>query len=147
MSKKLLITMGLFIALSTIAVIGTMTITTANETLPESPSNMEEGNSSIKNEYIESREEGETELVATASVEDIKVKYKQKLENLEAEAIEEIEQLVDLAMSDIQNFVDNGERPSLVQLYSTYYRGGTELLDDIDNRFETKYNKLTDELA
>ncbi|PIB61085.1 hypothetical protein AOA60_12675, partial [Pseudomonas sp. 2822-17] len=139
--------MGLFIALSTIAVIGTMTITTANETLPESPSNMEEGNSSIKNEYIESREEGETELVATASVEDIKVKYKQKLENLEAEAIEEIEQLVDLAMSDIQNFVDNGERPSLVQLYSTYYRGGTELLDDIDNRFETKYNKLTDELA
>ncbi|WP_143521297.1 hypothetical protein, partial [Pseudomonas sp. 2995-1] len=70
MSKKLLITMGLFIALSTIAVIGTMTMPTANETLPESPSNMEEGNSSIKNEYIESREEGETELIATASVED-----------------------------------------------------------------------------
>ncbi|MBU9721535.1 MULTISPECIES: hypothetical protein [Bacillaceae] len=154
MSKKLFVAMGLLIALSTVAVIGSMTLPTANEPLPEleSPTEheIEETEATVKNEYMESNEIVETEHTSSTSamtLEDIKDKYENKFEILESEALVEVQKLVDIAISDIQVYMEDGKMPSIIELYSTYYRGGTELLDEIDSRFETKYNNLTEELT
>lgn len=84
------------------------------------------------------------EIVTTSA--SIKQNYEEKFEALETSAIEEVTNLVELAMNDYRSQKDNGENISYFYFFRTYYPKVTALQNDIDTRFEKKYTSLQDEL-
>ncbi len=84
------------------------------------------------------------EIVTTSA--SIKQNYEEKFEALETTAIEEVTNMVELAMDDYRSKKQNGENISYFYFFRTYYPKVTALQNEIDTNFAKKYNDLQEEL-
>ncbi|MFA9558902.1 hypothetical protein ACERII_16450 [Evansella sp. AB-rgal1] len=73
--------------------------------------------------------------------------YEEKFTLLEEEAKLELDELVTEAIADYESKRNNDERISYLYFYRTYYRAAQSLENEIDTRFQHKYDQLQEELT
>ncbi|MDG5786749.1 hypothetical protein QA612_04540 [Evansella sp. AB-P1] len=72
--------------------------------------------------------------------------YKDKLVLLEMDIKQNINNFISNAISDFEQYTNEGERPSVFHLYQTYYRGGISLIEETESRYQNKYENLKSEI-
>ncbi|MFG6114734.1 hypothetical protein ACGTN9_06070 [Halobacillus sp. MO56] len=87
-------------------------------------------------------EEQEQEITA----EDIKDDFQPKLNELEKQVYVRIDQLIENAVAEYQEQVENGEAVSFVQLYQKYTKAAEELEEKTDEAFQEIYSDYQNEL-
>ncbi|MFV2047937.1 hypothetical protein ACEWK1_11235 [Metabacillus sp. YM-086] len=84
--------------------------------------------------------------VEVSSVEEIKARYQQKFEDLEAKTNEKIDALFNEAKNDYQEFSE-AEDVSLKDLYKKYADEGQKIEDETEAAFKALYEEMSKELV
>ncbi|UHA61408.1 hypothetical protein KDJ21_007055 [Metabacillus litoralis] len=84
--------------------------------------------------------------VEVSSVEEIKARYQQKFEDLEAKTNEKIDALFLEAKNDYQEFSEAGDG-SIKELYKKYADEGQKIEDETEAAFKVLYEEISKELV
>ena len=95
-------------------------------------------------EVIDPRETNLSNEVTSAQ---IKEPYETRFEKLQTEALEEVSNLIEVAIDDYRTKKSNGETISYLYFFQTYYPQVKQLESTIDDTFLQKFTQLEEELA